>query len=98
MVSGKTIVEAFTAAGYGAGAIRALDWYDEGVTEKHYYDKQMSTWVKYEPIHLHFNDVKWSDPGLVAELTTLLHKHREVIVEFENKDQYSISFSYGKIS
>ena len=80
VVSGKTIVEAFTAAGYGAGAIHALDWYDEGVTEAHYYDKQMSTWVKYEPIHLHFNDVNWSDPGLAAELTALLNKHHTIIV------------------
>jgi len=95
IVTGKTIVEAFTAAGYGAGAIHALDWYDEGVTEAHYYDKQMSTWVKYEPIHLHFNDVDWSDPGLAAELTTLLNKHHTIIVELENKDQYSISFNYG---
>lgn len=95
IVIGKTIEEAFTASGYGAGAIHALDWYDEGVSETHYYDKQMSTWVKYEPIHLHFDDVKWEDQGLGAELLALLEKHHAIVVEFENKDQYSIGFSHG---
>lgn len=28
IVSGETIADAFTKAGYGAGAIRALDWYE----------------------------------------------------------------------
>lgn len=27
-VEGNSISDAFTRAGYGAGAIRALDWYD----------------------------------------------------------------------
>ncbi len=29
IVKGDTIAEAFTLAGYGGGAIRALDWYKE---------------------------------------------------------------------
>ncbi len=32
IVKGKDIAEAFTNAGYSAGAIKALDWYEE-VTE-----------------------------------------------------------------
>jgi len=29
IVQGNTIAEAFTRAGLGAGALRALDWYEE---------------------------------------------------------------------
>ena len=29
IIEGKTIAEAFTLAGYGAGAVRALDYYKE---------------------------------------------------------------------
>lgn len=95
VISGKTIEEAFTAAGYGAGAIHALDWYDEGVTETHYYHTKDSEWVKYEPIHLHFNDVDWKDPFIDTMLSLFLEKHHTIIVELENKDQYLIEFKYG---
>lgn len=29
LIKGNTIASAFTSAGYGAGALRALDWYEE---------------------------------------------------------------------
>lgn len=32
-IKGENITRAFTAAGYGAGAIRALDWYEEWYEE-----------------------------------------------------------------
>ena len=32
IIEGANIVDAFTRAGYSAGAVRALDWYEE-VTE-----------------------------------------------------------------
>ena len=28
-ITGTSIADAFTKAGYGAGAMRALDWYEE---------------------------------------------------------------------
>ena len=47
VVKGKSIEDAFTQAGYGGGAIAALDWYDAGVTETHWYNKE-----KHEIKHL----------------------------------------------
>lgn len=39
VIKGNTIAEAFMLAGYGGGAIRALDWYEECAAE-HYGTKR----------------------------------------------------------
>lgn len=49
VITGETIEAAFTAAGYGAGAIHALDWYDNGETHTHFYSKNKKAWVRKVP-------------------------------------------------
>lgn len=46
VISGQTIEDAFTKAGYGLGAVRAVDWYDYGITNTHTYDKINKKWVR----------------------------------------------------
>lgn len=48
IISGLEINDAFTMAGFSAGAIHAVDWYDNGVTSTHFYDKLNNKWIKRE--------------------------------------------------
>lgn len=43
-VTGNTIQEAMTNAGYGNGALRALDFYDEATEQTYIWDKEARTW------------------------------------------------------
>ena len=45
VICGKTISDAFRAAGYGQSALNVLDWYDAGDTDTHSWDSQLSIWV-----------------------------------------------------
>ncbi|HCI57898.1 MAG TPA: hypothetical protein DFH96_03870 [Bacteroidetes bacterium] len=45
VIEGNTAAEAFTKAGYGAGALKALDFYDLGETQSYEYNKAKG-WVK----------------------------------------------------
>ncbi len=98
IVKGVSIEEAFTKAGYGAGAINALCWYDEGVSETHHYNKDKKIWVKYEPIHYHYDDIRWENPSLISEFKNALKEHRSIIVEFKNKDRYILEHNQGLFS
>ena len=44
-VEGSSIADACNRAGYGAGAIRALDFYDETHTQRYTYDLNNKKWV-----------------------------------------------------
>lgn len=46
VIYGPTIEEAFTNAGYGGGAVAAIDWYDNGDTDTHVWVKSEKAWVK----------------------------------------------------
>ena len=48
LVEGRDIADAFTRAGYGAGALRAVDFYDATTNGKPTYqwDKASRKWVK----------------------------------------------------
>ena len=46
VIKGSTISEAFSSAGLGAGAIRALDFYAEGDDQEYTYDLKKHYWVK----------------------------------------------------
>lgn len=45
-VRGKTIADAMNAAGYGAGAVRALDFWAHGDNHEHEWDNEARTWKK----------------------------------------------------
>ncbi|QRE00149.1 hypothetical protein [Burkholderia phage BCSR5] len=44
-IEGNTIAQAMGAAGYGAGAIAALDFYDESTEVKWRWNAELKTWV-----------------------------------------------------
>lgn len=95
IISGPSIERAFTAAGYGAGAVAAVDWYDEGITETHYRNKIEKKWVKYEPLHIHIRDIRsYSEETLVE----LFHKHHNITVECGNSDQLILQQSIGNFA
>ena len=43
---GNTTEDAFTRLGYGAGAIRALDFHEQSETQNYTWDKEKHDWVK----------------------------------------------------
>lgn len=91
VVNGKDIADAFSRAGYGGGAVNAIDWYDEGVSETHFYNKQERQWERYVPLHIYctaFNDVK-------DKLASFLEKHHEIIIDFPSRDQLSLRYAFG---
>lgn len=47
-IHGKTIDQAFTAAGYGAGALKAVDFYMNGSDKDYVYNKEIKDWDKKE--------------------------------------------------
>lgn len=44
IVRGYSIAEAFTHAGYGNGALIAVDFYDEGESDNYRYDQMELRW------------------------------------------------------
>ena len=46
MSQGTSIADAFTRAGYGAGAVSALDFYSPGDNKEYIYDRVMRNWVR----------------------------------------------------
>lgn len=44
--SGISPEDAFTRMGYGAGAIRALDFYEQSETQNYTWDKEKHDWIK----------------------------------------------------
>lgn len=48
VIEGNTIASAFTFAGYGAGAIRALDFYSNGDDTSYIWIRKDRTWEKKE--------------------------------------------------
>lgn len=92
VISGKTIEEAFTVAGYSGGAVKALDWYDNGITESHYWDKEQKTWVKYNPIHIHYDQFV---NCTLDELSKLFEQHHAIEVDLATKDRVVIQITIG---
>jgi hypothetical protein len=50
VVTGETIEQAFTTAGYGAGALKAVDFYIDGDNHEYDWNKEQRSWVRKEPI------------------------------------------------
>lgn len=63
----ETIDVAFTKAGYGNGALSAVDWYDHGDTNTHTYDKEKKVWTINTPSSV-FEDVDTISPEHKEEL------------------------------
>lgn len=48
VIKGTSIDHAFTRAGYGAGAVAAIDWYDNGNTSTHKWVEETKNWMRKE--------------------------------------------------
>jgi len=46
VVEGEDAAQAMTLAGYGGGAVRALDFYAQGDNREYYWDATERTWKK----------------------------------------------------
>ena len=49
-ISGDDIASAFSKAGYGGGAIRAIDFYAVGTEITHSWNKELHEWERIIPI------------------------------------------------
>ncbi len=99
IVIGDTIEDAFSKAGYGGGAVGALDWYDEGVSETHRWDKAQKTWVRFEPIRIHADDfAKMGRTEKCDLLTKLFPIHHEIIVELKDKSEFILRRNQGNFA
>ena len=95
VIKGPTVEEAFTIAGYGAGAIHAIDWYDNGVTDTHNFVGK-NQWVKKEPLKVKFSEFNIeSTPENIQDLCNKLKQHSYIEVQFENQDVLSIQDRYS---
>lgn len=85
IIKGETIEQAFTMAGYGAGAIAALDWFDNGITDTHY--REGGVWIKRKPVKF-VKDVFDGSVTVenVARLTKVFEKAHLIEIEYPNKD------------
>ena len=103
VIKGPSIEEAFTAAGYGSGALPALDWYDNGVTNTHRYDKVKHEWALYTPLHIHASDpilsnLSGNEAEVIAFIKEALDNHNCVIIDYENQNRLTISLDLGHYS
>lgn len=46
VLEGDTVHEAFSAAGYSRGAVRAVDWYENGVNDDYVWNPEKKEWEK----------------------------------------------------
>lgn len=46
VIEGETVHEAFSAAGYNGGAVRAVDWYENGVNDDYVWNPEKKAWDK----------------------------------------------------
>ena len=82
-VFGPTIEDACNHAGIGNGALRAVDWYDEGVKNTHYYNKAKHEWTKFKDVELkpsEFLELSFE------EIIILMKAYNRIIVKFVNND------------
>lgn len=98
VIQGETIEQAFTAAGYDDSTVKSINWYDNGVSETHFWNQK--EWVKYEPICIHAGDDLWKKPfSEVKEvLVKYLKQHHEIIVQFESKNELSLKLDWDDFS
>ena len=94
VIKGQSIEDAFTRAGYGHGAVPALDWYDNGVTETHRWDKENKTWVKYNTASFMSEDFsKFTDEAKEMHLKSNLESNHSVTIIMPNKDEFTIRYN-----
>lgn len=82
-VCGETIEDACNHAGIGNGALRAVDWYDEGIVNSHWRDKTKKEWVKYLEAEYSASDFVLLS---LDDLLNLMETHNGITVKWDNQD------------
>lgn len=92
-ITGETIEQAFTAAGYGGGAAGALDFYNKEADDSYFWDTESKKWVKRTALHIHQQDLPTFTE---VELVQLFERHGTILLDFEDKDQLVLKRDYGR--
>ena len=99
VIKGDTVEQAFTLAGYGRGATRAVDWYDDGITETHYWDKENKEWIKYNPARIpHSVFSTYLPDAMKLVITANLESCHGMIIEMSDKSEFSICYKIGNFA
>lgn len=91
-IYGESIEKAFTNAGYGGGASRAIDWYDSGISNTHYRDHQKKEWVPYKDFEACYKDFMMLD---VSNVLDILKTSDNIQVKLENEDIVVLTHNWG---
>lgn len=91
-VFGPTIEDACNSAGIGGGAVKAIDWYDKGISATHYYDKNHQEWKKYKEAKVSQRD--FEALGL-NDLIKFMEEYNVITVELPNKDNVMFQRDWG---
>lgn len=99
VIKGASIEDAFAKAGYGRGAIKAVDWYDYGITNTHRFVKGKG-WERYEPLNIHVDDFKKSleenREAFIEQLMKYYEGHHGIWVTFsEGRDKWVLGYGSG---
>lgn len=82
-VFGETIEAACNHAGIGNGALRAVDWYDEGIRNTHFYDSSKKEWVKFQDMEIPYSEFLFLT---LTDVLNIMKTHNTIVVKFENQD------------
>lgn len=92
LLRGDTIEDAFRKAGYGGGAVNAVDWFDPSPIPTHTYDKATRQWIKREDLTFVDREILVDRQGLVDMFST---KTNRLTLEFPDKNQLVLKRDYG---
>lgn len=91
-IFGLTIEQAFKHAGYGGGATAAIDFYDNGISQTHWYDKTKKEWVKFKDIEITISDFK---EMTLEDLLRIMTDHNNITVKLDTQDIVIFTRNWG---
>lgn len=92
VICGPNIETAFAKAGYGGGAIHAVDWYDNKASDTHYWSAKDKKWYPRIPMPLTLHEVKQFG---FTELVALFGQDHSITVTLPDKNILVLEVKYG---
>ena len=86
-LKGTDVAEAFNTK-YSAKALKAVDWYDTGLSDTHYWDATKHAWIKR-------TECEYSTIGTVQEITEALIRNHCVNFLFPNNDKLCVQKKFN---
>lgn len=90
IIVGADFADAMNKAGYGNGALPAVDFYIEGICDQ--YIREGKEWVKSEPLIILSSDL---EQYTSTDIVQLLKKHTVINVQYPSLNLIELSFSSG---